>query len=133
MQLATLNLVSKRKLSACLVCATILTVSGISVKQPAFSNPLKTIELALAGGGLPAHLKNIRVKLGDRVTLLWRSDSPVEIHLHGYDKLLRVTPGSPAPMTFDCHATGRFPITLHGGAAGKHSHKPIAYFEVHPK
>lgn len=73
----------------------------------------------------------LRVVKGARVELNWRSDRAVEIHLHGYDVLLPVGVGETAAMRLHATATGRFPLSLHGGG-GAHSRKPLAYLEVHP-
>ena len=77
----------------------------------------------------------IRVVQGDVVELRWRTDEPAEIHLHGYDKELRVRPGKPASMSVTARATGRFPITSHGwGANGHgHGHDVLTYLEVYPR
>lgn len=81
----------------------------------------------LADGPNPLKLQH-----GERVTLIWTTDQPAEIHLHGYNKLLKIIPGEEARMTLHCTATGRFPVTLHK-ADGSHVHKPVLYIEVHPK
>lgn len=73
----------------------------------------------------------MKVKQGDRVSLLWRSQKEAEIHLHGYDLKLAIRPGEPAKLGFDAVATGRFPVTLHGH--GSRGHKALSYLEVHPR
>lgn len=77
----------------------------------------------------------IRVGEGDMVELVWSTDERVELHLHGYDIELTVTPGNPAVMRFEAYASGRFPVTSHGfGDGGDHGGHDTAliYFEVHP-
>lgn len=105
----------------------------LSTVVPTRSQNFKTYEFALKGGSLDSAPRPIRVVHGDRIELNWRSDEKAEIHLHGYDKRLVVPAGGIATMTIDCTATGRFPITLHGKDTAGHGHKPLIYFEVHPK
>jgi heme/copper-type cytochrome/quinol oxidase subunit 2 len=50
---------------------------------------------------------------GDRVKLEITSDSPAELHVHGYDLEQEVEPGEPAELTFDATITGRFEIEDH--------------------
>ena len=91
-------------------------------------------ELRIEGGFVPAAQRLIRVTQGDKVTLRWRTDEPMVLHLHGYDIEKRVEPGSVAEMTFDARATGRFPIVAHAfGTAGRaHEEIALAHVEVYP-
>ncbi len=79
------------------------------------------------------------VQRGDRVTLTWRSDEVVTIHLHGYDVPLALTPGQPGQMRVNATVLGRFPVTAHGfgtdGAKhhGHHSEQPLVFLEVRPE
>jgi hypothetical protein len=75
----------------------------------------------------------VRVKEGQAVELRWSSDEAVELHLHGYDVVAKVKPGAPRVMGFTAHATGRYPVTMHGHShGGGHSEKTLLYLEVHP-
>lgn len=86
----------------------------------------------------------VRVTQGERVNLRWTTDSPLDIHLHGYDIEMSLEPGVDVTMRLEAHATGRFPITVHGkpseeGAsdgAASHSHdggeRTLIYLEVYP-
>ena len=73
--------------------------------------------------------RTIKVTEGDRVELNWKTDKAAELHLHGYDITLNVSPGRPGAMTFEAHTAGRFPVGLHGGGG----HGKIIYLEVHPR
>jgi hypothetical protein len=82
----------------------------------------------------------VRVIKGDSVTLRWQTDEKVALHMHGYDILLDVEPGSVAEMNFEAKVSGRFPITSHGfGAVGgkdhshSHGHDALLYIEVYPE
>ena len=55
----------------------------------------------------------ISVQEGDFVTLRLSSESPVEIHLHGYDLEGDVLPGEEIDLSFEADATGRFEIEDH--------------------
>ncbi|HUO83201.1 MAG TPA: hypothetical protein VM616_10155, partial [Gammaproteobacteria bacterium] len=72
-------------------------------------------EVSLVEGRIVGEDDVIRVTRGERVELAWSSDQRIRLHLHGYDLELEVTPDEPAIMSFIAHATGRFPITRHGG------------------
>lgn len=74
----------------------------------------------------------VRVSRGDRVELVWSTDEPVQLHLHGYDLEVRVTPGEPAVQSFEARATGRFPVTSHGFGGEHHGHETLLYVEVYP-
>src|SRR5262249_19820861 len=70
----------------------------------------RVFDLTIAHGRLPGRQDTIRVQQGDNVVLRWHSDRPIVLHLHGYEIVMRVTPGVAAEMRFEARATGRFPI-----------------------
>ncbi len=75
----------------------------------------------------------IRLTQGQRVEIVWITDEAVELHMHGYDIRVEISPDGPATMTFTAHATGRFPVTSHGfGDEHGHGHDTLAYIEIHP-
>lgn len=55
----------------------------------------------------------ISVGQGDQVTLQLSSDTPVEVHLHGYDLEGEVEPGQTAELSFEAELTGQFEIEDH--------------------
>lgn len=75
----------------------------------------------------------IRVTENEAVELRWSSDEFVKLHLHGYDKELKLQPRKPASMYITARATGRFPITSHGWGQRGHGHHALTYLEVHPR
>ena len=94
-------------------------------------------ELVIKQRGL-AGKNTFRVTKGQIVELRWSTDETVELHLHGYDVLAKAKPGAPAVMRFKAHATGRYPVTVHGfgnkhSHGGGHSEKTMLYLEVYPK
>lgn len=58
--------------------------------------------------------ENISVHEGDRVTLSFTANSPVEVHVHGYDIEQEIEPGKSERLSFEAEQTGRFPIEDHG-------------------
>ena len=116
------------------ICLYVVFCTAFLLTAPAMiAQEVKTFEFILENGVLNRGPTRVQVQQGGRVTLIWRSDAPVEVHLHGYNKLLNIVPGKPANMIVDCIATGRFPISLHGKGSSGHRHKPVTYLEVHPK
>ena len=76
---------------------------------------------------------NIRIYEDDTVELRWSGDEKAELHIHGYDVLIHITPGEATSTVITGHATGRFPITSHHWGDGSHGHDALAYLEVYPK
>ena len=78
----------------------------------------------------------VRVKQGDKVRLHWTSDEPVLLHIHGYDIIVSLSPEVPSEITFEAHATGRFPVTSHGFDTPDPTHHAreitLLYLEVYP-
>lgn len=60
----------------------------------------------------------IRVNQGDVVDIVLSGDEPAELHLHGYDIKLDLTPDAPGRMHFDARIAGRFPLEAHRFGAG---------------
>jgi len=76
----------------------------------------------------------IRLVQDQRVEIIWITDEAAELHMHGYDIRVDISPDAPAEMSFMAHATGRFPVTSHGfGGEHGHGHETLAYIEIHPK
>ena len=76
----------------------------------------------------------IRLTEDQHVDMIWTTDAAVELHIHGYDIRIEVSPDAPAVVSFVAHATGRFAVTSHGfGDQDGHGHETLAYIEVYPK
>ncbi len=56
---------------------------------------------------------NVTVTEGDRVVLRISTDSPLEVHVHGYDLEREVEPGEPTELSFRANLTGSFEIENH--------------------
>jgi len=55
----------------------------------------------------------INAEEGDSMTLRLTSESPVEVHVHGYDLEGDVLPGEETKLSFEADASGRFEIEDH--------------------
>ena len=95
----------------------------------------RVFDLAIEDGKVAEDLRVIRVEQSDSVRLRWTADAPTVIHLHGYDIEKKVVPGAVAQIAFTARATGRFPVTVHGGDAPGQAHDetPLVRIEVHPR
>ena len=75
----------------------------------------------------------IRVTQGQIVEMTWTTDEETQVHIHGYEIHIPTSPDTPAIVTFEAHATGRFPVTSHGyGDEYGLMHQMLIYFEVYP-
>jgi heme/copper-type cytochrome/quinol oxidase subunit 2 len=84
-----------------------------------------TIRISVPGDTAPT-VRRYSVKQGRQVELVVQSEIADEVHVHGYDLMADVAPGSPATIEFEATAPGRFEIELE-------EHKlPIAELEVRP-
>ncbi len=59
---------------------------------------------------------DLRVSQGDTALLKFTSDEPGEVHLHGYDLTVPVSPGQPAELQFATTTAGAFGINFHAFA-----------------
>ncbi len=93
-------------------------------------------DLKIEHGAVAGNVKVVRVKQGEMVRLRWRADEPLTLHLHGYDIEKKVTPGKITEFTFKAHATGRFPVNIHGHGkshGGGHDETALIRVEVYPR
>jgi uncharacterized low-complexity protein len=67
----------------------------------------------IKGGEPVGGAKDIKVKKGDRVTIVVSADAEDDIHLHGYDIEKSVEPGKPATFKFTANIEGIFEIESH--------------------
>ena len=90
----------------------------------------KVLMLSVVKGAVAGVGDTLKVQQGDDLELRWSSDKPMELHLHGYDIEVKVSPQAPAVMSFKANIPGRFPVEPHGQGPGHH--RPVLYLEVHP-
>jgi hypothetical protein len=118
-----------RSLGRSAALALLLAATAAVAEDVAFDVPIEH-------GEVPQDRRLIRVKQFDVVTLRWTTDTPIDIHLHGYDIEKKIVPGAVTEMTFAARATGRFTVAPHIGAqrSGGHAHgKPLVTVEVYPR
>jgi plastocyanin len=72
-----------------------------------------TINVTVANGKVNPSGATIKVKAGQTVLVTAVSDANDEVHIHGYDKELPLTPGKPASVKFTANMKGTFEIETH--------------------
>lgn len=92
------------------------------------STPTTTSGTVLAvtvrGGQVVEGASRQRATLNQPVTIRVTSDAADQVHVHGYEKLVDVTPGSPAEVTFVANIPGVFEVEL------ERSHRLLFTLEV---
>jgi hypothetical protein len=120
-------MISLRRLISVTAIATLLGA------MPCYSAGTKTFDVEIVNGAVVGS-RSARVIQGDTVILRWKSDKPLELHLHGYDVTTQVGPAQPVEMKLQARATGRFPVEIHTkGARNGHAHKALFHLEVYPE
>ena len=84
-----------------------------------------TIRITVPGDTAP-EVRRFSVKQGRKVKLVVTSALTDHVHLHGYDLMVDVAPGSPGTINFTADAPGRFEIELEDRGL------PIGELEVRP-
>jgi hypothetical protein len=84
-----------------------------------------TIRITVSGDTAP-EVRRFSVKQGRKVKLVVTSALADHVHLHGYDLMVDVAPGSPGTINFTATAPGLFEIELEDRGL------PIAELEVRP-
>lgn len=69
-----------------------------------------------ARGDGSGSIRRIAIERGQRVTLVVSADVTDEVHVHGYDLMADVAPGSPARISFEASVPGRFEVELESRA-----------------
>jgi hypothetical protein len=83
------------------------------------------IQLEVEGSRQPVPGR-IRVSQGDRVSIKAESDTPQEVHVHGYDLIVNVPAGAERTRVLRADVPGVFEVELEG------SHRLIFELEVRP-
>jgi FtsP/CotA-like multicopper oxidase with cupredoxin domain len=89
------------------------------------------VEITVRDFKVSGGVKSIAVEQGDTVRLLVRSDTPGEIHVHGYALEKEVAPDRPARFDFKASLEGGYEIEVHG-AEGRGLDPLIARLAVTP-
>jgi hypothetical protein len=105
--------VGRRVLVPGLVSALVLVVLFVVLRPdaPDTAPAERSFDIGIGGGGMSPG--EVSAREGDRVTMGFASDRPVEVHVHGYDLEREVGPGETAELSFEADLTGRFPIEDH--------------------
>jgi FtsP/CotA-like multicopper oxidase with cupredoxin domain len=69
--------------------------------------------IRLRGGTVVGGVQRVQATKGDTVRIVVRSDTPDELHLHGYDIYENTGPGQPARFVFRADIEGIFEIESH--------------------
>ena len=72
-----------------------------------------TVTIRVVGGVPQGGIARPKVKKGDRVVIVVRSDAGESVHIHGYDVERTITPGKPARLPLTATIPGRFEVELH--------------------
>ncbi|TCC64115.1 hypothetical protein E0H73_06730 [Kribbella pittospori] len=72
-----------------------------------------TINVTVANGKVNPSGATVKAKAGQSVLVTAVSDADEELHIHGYDKELELTPGKPASVKFTANMKGTFEIETH--------------------
>ncbi len=72
----------------------------------------QTITIHVVGGKPQGGIARPKVKKGENVLLVVRSDTADEVHLHGYDISREVAVGSTVRIAFVARIPGRFEVEL---------------------
>jgi hypothetical protein len=106
--------------SAVLVLLLVVACGGGGPEQRTFRVELRQ--------GIPVGgVKTFKSVQGDTVTLVYKSDTAAEFHLHGYDREVEVRAGEERAVTLVVDATGRFEIEV------EDTKTPVGYLEVLPR
>jgi len=133
--------------AATVLCGILLFMaSGLSLavdaglSSPAFAQDAaaKQFSFTITDRKIAAADNVVRVSQGDEVEISLTADETAELHLHGYDILLTLTPNVPGKIRFTAVVAGRFPLEAHrfGPPASAERHRasgPLLYLEVLPR
>jgi len=89
------------------------TSSPSNTADPSGEQADVTINVTVANGKVNPSGATIKAKAGQTVLVTAVSDAADELHIHGYDKELELTPGKPASVTFTADMKGTFEIETH--------------------
>ena len=101
--------------SVILVLLVLVVLGGLFVllRPDSSTSGPQTREFDLGISGDAMEPSDITVTAGDRVVLRITAESPLELHVHGYDLEREVEPGEPARLSFEADLTGRFEVENH--------------------
>jgi plastocyanin len=89
------------------------TGSPSNTADPSGETADVTINVTVANGKVNPSGATIKVKAGQTVLVTATSDAAEELHIHGYDKMLELTPGKAASVKFTANMKGTFEVETH--------------------
>jgi heme/copper-type cytochrome/quinol oxidase subunit 2 len=113
-------------------------VPGLMAQAITQNAPARQFRIDITDRKVEAAANVVRVSQGEAVEIVLTSDEAAELHLHGYDLKLSLTPNMPGTLKFTAKIAGRFPLEAHqfgaGSSSGRHrGGGPLLYVEVHPR
>ena len=96
-------------------------------KNPQPESNKKSFSITIKNGEIVSGEKTVSVIQGENIMIELTTDVEDEIHLHGYDISVRITPHDPAVLQFTADKTGRFSYEL------EHAGIELGAIEVNPK
>ncbi|WP_306327657.1 hypothetical protein [Streptomyces venezuelae] len=81
--------------------------------SPRTPDPGRTVDLTISGRTVSPPPSRIELKKGERLTLRVTADRADTLHVHGYDRELPLSPGTPATLTLTVDRTGLFEVETH--------------------
>jgi hypothetical protein len=89
------------------------TSSPSNTADPSGEQADVTIDVTVANGKVNPSGATIKAKAGQTVLVKAISDAAEELHIHGYDKELELSPGKAASVKFTANMKGTFEIETH--------------------
>ncbi|MGW5361623.1 cupredoxin domain-containing protein [Actinopolymorpha pittospori] len=90
------------------------TPTGSPDAEESTASPAATVlSVTIADGKVSPNAERAVVSRGSTVRIQVTSDAADAIHVHGYDKEVEVSAGTPASLEFVADTTGRFEIETH--------------------
>lgn len=84
----------------------------VAPAPPAAAPGAMTIDVTVSGGKVSTPKSLVDVPVGSPVDLVVTSDVADEVHVHGYNEMVDVTPGTPAHVGFTASIPGVFEVEL---------------------
>lgn len=100
--------------------------AAVAPATAALAAPVLTVVIEVRGGQRVAGPAIIEATQGQVLRLRVVSDRADELHLHGYDRSLKLSAGVPAELLLELKLSGRFEFELH------HAHYALGVVEVQP-
>ena len=93
--------------------AVTTTTERPRTRRPPRARPATVlVRIAVRNGRTTAGVRRVRLERGRRLLLVVSADVADHVHVHGYDLMRDVAPGSPARIRFRATIPGRFEVEL---------------------